>query len=339
MDTLMTTRRIVLSLVFTLLVAPLALVPAGPVSGAPVRAVAAVQSEIEDDDGRLNILLLGGDAGWDRAGLRTDTMIVVSVELATARVAMFGVPRNLASVPLPKGAAELFPCRCWPDLLNALYGYGMANPQLFPSGRNPGATALMDTIGGLLGIWIDHYALVDLLGFVQVVDALGGLTLDVPTRVVIQPSPPEAGGEWRTYDIQPGRQRLDGHAALAYVRSREDGSDYDRMGRQRCVLGVLAREADVPGLARSYPKLVDALRASVATDVPVDLLPDLIKLAAEVDASQVVAIGFVPPSFQVAGGAPNVELIRQTVQAAFGAPNAPGDGSLATLPASCGWAA
>lgn len=331
----MPARMLVLAAVFALVVVQLATARAAPSQRPATTASAA----IDDEDGRLNILLLGGDAAPDRGGLRTDSMIVVSIDLASARVAMFSVPRDMVDIPLPPEVAELFPCRCWPNLINALYGYGLANPNLFPTGNNPGATALMDTIGDLLGIWIDYYALVDLLGFVQVVDALGGLTIDVPAPVVIRPSPPEAGGEWLTYDIQPGRQRLDGHQALAYVRSRENGSDYDRMGRQRCVLGSLAREADVAGLARSYPQLVDALRASVATDVPVDLLPDLITLAADVDTSQIVAIGFVPPYYQVAGGSPNVELIQQTVRAAFGASEAASDGSLATLPASCGWAA
>ena len=76
-------------------------------------------------------------------------MIVVCIELTTAQVVMFGVPRNLANVPLSEGVAELFPCRCWPDLLNALYGYGLANPHLFPIGDDPGATALIGLAGKL----------------------------------------------------------------------------------------------------------------------------------------------------------------------------------------------
>ena len=338
----MPARVLVLAAVVALLVAPLTTTGTTAFPAPPLRHATTAAAQIADD-GRLNILLLGGDAAPDRGGLRTDSMIVVSIDLAVARVAMFGVPRDMVNIPLPAEVAHLFPCRCWPDLINALYGYGVATPDLFPTGNNPGATALMDTLGELLGIYIDHYALVDMLGFVEVVDALGGLTIDVPAPVVIQPSPPEEGGEWHTYDIQPGRQQLDGHAALAYARYRGDGNDYNRMGRQRCVLGALARGADVPTLLRQYSRLVEALRESVETDLPLELLPDLIKLVDRVDTNQVVAIGFVPPIYAPGARAgdgrpiPDVDRIRLAVQDAFRDSAAIGEQSLETLSVGCGW--
>jgi LCP family protein required for cell wall assembly len=182
---------------------------------------------------RLNILLLGGDAGPGRSGLRTDTMMVVSIQPSTGRTAIFGIPRNLVGVPLPDGPAQQFYDGSWPSLLNALYGYGQANPGLFPGGKDPGATALKETIGGLLGIQIDYYALVDLPSFVNIIDALGGVTIDVPREIDDITSPPTQDEPWQEYDILPGRQHLDGRAALTYVRSRTGSSDFDRMQRQR----------------------------------------------------------------------------------------------------------
>ena len=114
------------------------------------------------DRGRLNVLLLGGDAGPGRWGLRTDTMIVVSLNLKTGTASVFSVPRNLRNVPLPESAhTEL---ETFPDILNALWGYAESHPDLFPGAKRPGPTALKETIGNLLGLHIDYFAAVDLRG-------------------------------------------------------------------------------------------------------------------------------------------------------------------------------
>jgi LCP family protein required for cell wall assembly len=306
-------------------------------------------------DDRLNILLLGGDAGPERRGLRTDTMIVASIDPATKQAALFGVPRNLHNVPLPEPAARQFPCRCWPDLLNGLYGYAHQHPDLFPPGADPGAAAMQATIGQLLGIKIDYYALVDLGGFVDVIDAAGGVTLDVPEALTIRLSPPNEHEDWQTYDIPAGRQHLDGRTALAYVRSREGTSDYDRMQRQRCVLSAVAREADAAALLGSFPRLASVVKERVATNVPVALLPDLIKLAAMIDAGAISSIGFAPPRYNAGWTQdeypiPDVDLIQHTVATVFDAPAPVPSDQLAssgtldtatadveTAAASCGW--
>jgi LCP family protein required for cell wall assembly len=290
----------------------------------------------------VSILLLGADAGPERSGIRTDTIIVARVERETGRAALFSVPRNMVNVPLPERYAPLFDCGCWGSLINELYGYANANPTLFGGGVNPGAEVMKETIGNLLGITIDYYALVDLPGFVDVVDAVGGVTIDVPQRIQIYLSPAKEGEPWTQYDIQPGRQHLDGRAALAYVRSRLGESDYERMARQRCLLGALAESADVSSLVRSFDDLTDALEYSVLTDVPRDDLPGLIDLAAEVDLSVVATIGFttanymtsyIPPGYPV----PNPAVIRQAVSDAFALPVETVAQAYGTIPAACGW--
>lgn len=321
------TRRLVVLSILIGLVAPWASVP---------------DAGIAEADGRLTVLLIGGDAGPQRIGLRTDTMIVVTVDRETAQAALFGVPRNLVNVPLPEGPASAFSCRCWPDLLNALYAYGWERPDLFPGGDNPGATALMGAIGELLGLPVDHYALVDMAGFVEVIDVLGGVEIDVPEEVLVRLSPPKEGEGWQVYDIKPGRQHLDGREALAYARSREGGSDYDRMLRQRCLIGAIAKEADAGSLLRRYPKLAKVAKASVTTDIPLDALPDLIELADRVETDRVIAVGFGPPDYVASLRAdnypvPSVERMRAAVQAALaGSPEA-GGLPLQTLPTTCRW--
>ena len=108
---------------------------------------------------RVNILLLGGDAGPDRSGLRTDTIIVVSVDPATGNTALLQLPRNQIDLPIPAGhlAYDVWECHCYPELSNTIYQYGLAHPELFPGGNNSGATAVMDFVGHLYGIEIHNY--------------------------------------------------------------------------------------------------------------------------------------------------------------------------------------
>jgi polyisoprenyl-teichoic acid--peptidoglycan teichoic acid transferase len=249
--------------------------------------------------GRVTVLLLGGDAGPGRRGLRTDTMMVASYELATGKLALFGLPRNLVQVPLPDGpAADFFgECRCFPRLLNELYAFAEdERPDLFPHSRRPGIAAVAGAAEQLLGLPIDHYALVDLLGFVDVVDALGGITVNnlKPLRIEIdrlgRPGPHPA------FELQPGRHELNGYSALAYSRSRETTSDYDRMQRQRCVIGSLARQAEPTEVLAAFPRLVKVLKRSVATDVPASRLPGLIEAAGD-QPVRVAAVGFTPPTY------------------------------------------
>lgn len=287
---------------------------------------------------RLNVLLLGSDAGPGRWGMRTDVIMVASIDPATGRAALFSIPRNMVQVPFPEGAG--LPYRAWPEMINALYGYGAANPQLFPGGIDPCANALKGAIGALLGIPIHYYAMVNMQGFVEVVDALGGVTIDVQFPMRVRLSPPGPEDEWRTYDIPAGRQHLDGYAALAYARSRTGNSDYHRMHRQRCVLGAVAREADPASLLLAFPTLTEVIKGHVQTDIPLELLPELIRLGDGLDPNQLVVVGFVPPAYTSGFAAgypiPNVPLIQQRVQQAFtgAADQQPGNEQVVE---SCGW--
>jgi len=305
------------------------------IAGAPTRSATAW---LQRD--RVSVLLLGGDAGPGRVGLRTDTMIVASVQRTSGAVALFGLPRNLTRVPLPDRAAPAFACGCFPQPLNALYGWARAHPGLFPGGPDAGATAVMGAVERLLGIPVDHYALVDLSGFVHVIDALGGVTVDVAERVRDRLSPASPGGPWRSFDIRPGRQHLDGESALAYARSRHATSDYDRMGRQRCLLAAVAGQADPPTLLRALPRLVPLIERSVSTDIPVEDLPALAGLAAKARRDRVVTVGLTPPRFAPTrdpAGYPIVDVpaVRSAVGQALTHPEATRTGGQAT-PGGCG---
>ena len=164
--------------------------------------------------GRLNIVAARRRRRPGRSGLRTDTMMVATIDLKTHRAALFSVPRNMGGVPLPPRAARAAGAR-FPGILNALHGFGAAHPDLFPGGKDPGATALKQTLGQLTGLPIDYYVMVDFRGFHGLVDALGGVTLDIPHAVLDRVSPYEKGGEWIRIDLKPGRQHLSADQAFA----------------------------------------------------------------------------------------------------------------------------
>jgi LCP family protein required for cell wall assembly len=270
--------------------------------------------------GRVTVLLLGGDAGPGRRGRRTDTTVVASLETATGRLSLFGLPRNLVRVPLPDGpAADFFGrCRCFPRPLNELYAFARdEHPDLFPHSRHPGIAAVAGAAEELLGLPIDHYALVDLLGFVDVVDALGGVTIHNGRTLRIEIDRLGREGAQPAIDLPPGRRHLDGFGALAYSRSRETTSDYDRMERQRCVLASLARQTGPAELLAAFPRLVKVLKRSIVTDIPSSRLPGLIEAAGGRPVT-VDAVGFTPPTYNAGWRSrypvPDVPRIRGTVR-------------------------
>ncbi len=290
-----------------------------------------------DGFGRVNVLLMGGDAGVGRRGIRTDTMIVVSIDPQTGATAMFSVPRNNVQLPIPEDipAYDTFGCHCYPGLANEIYQYGLGNPEGFPGGPNTGGNASKAILGNLLGLEIHFFALVDLQGFVDVIDALGGVTITVTERVYDGAYPHE-DGSLEVIDIQPGTYDMDGHLALAYARSRRTSDDYDRMGRQRCVIEAVAEQADPISLLRRLPDLVPAIQGSIVTDIPVADIPDFLDLLGRADLETIPSIRFMrrapefegtPTSYVAAWTSdrypiPNVDLIRETVATTISLPPA-----------------
>lgn len=265
------------------------------------------QSSAFPQDGRVNLLLLGGDSGVGREGVRTDSMIVLSIDPRTGWTAMFGIPRNLRRVPLPPDHAasnwwgDSCP-GCYPQLLNLLYGDGLARPDLW-GGPNSGANAMKETVGHLLGIDIHYYALVDLVGFISIVDAIGGIDIEVPRRVYNEAYNFAPGEENQVLDIPQGLNHFDGRLALAYSRSRADSNDFDRMSRQRCVLQAIAEQTDPVTAIRELPTLVDVITENVFTDIPISAIPDFIGLLEKFEPEEVVSVRYMPDAPEFAGTA------------------------------------
>ena len=263
-------------------------------------------------DGRLNILLLGGDAGEDRVGLRPDSIHLVSIDVRTGEPVMISLPRNLENARFAEGtpAAAEFPDGFTGEgdrsdyLLNATWTYGEENPELFPGDDGPGATAVQQAVEGTLGVKVHYYVVVDLNGFRDLVDAIGGITLRVNEELPI-------GQKGKV--LEPGLQELDGYHALWYARSREGSSDYARMARQRCVLGAFLRETDPHTVLTNFVDLVDASKSFMKTDIPQEDLANLVDLAMKAKSHDVTSLQFVPPL--ITPGDPDFELIRSETDA------------------------
>jgi polyisoprenyl-teichoic acid--peptidoglycan teichoic acid transferase len=261
---------------------------------------------------RVNVLLLGGDAGPDRRGLRTDTIILASIEASTGNAVLFSLPRNLERAPFPPGSelAKAYP-RGFTDFLNAIYPTVVDSSNLLPGVPDKGIRAVKDAVSEILGLPIDYYMMVDLEGFREVVDALGGITVNVKERLsygAIKAS--GAIGRSQGY-IEAGVQQMDGETALLYARSRDFTTDYDRMSRQRCVVNAIVDKADPLTVFRSYPQIAATLQEHLQTDIPAQMLPAFMDLGERVKAGTQTSVAFVPPLINSAN--PDFALIRQTV--------------------------
>jgi polyisoprenyl-teichoic acid--peptidoglycan teichoic acid transferase len=252
-------------------------------------------------------------------------LLVVSVDPRAGDVAIFSLSRSLTDFPLPDRLAEVYRRHCpvgpgW-ELLNAVYTCGVSRvPEAFaaiyPHATDPAAAATADVLGELLGIPVEHYAMVDMGGFVGIVDALGGVEVAVGSPMRVRLSPPDEDSDWRVYDIPAGVQTLDGPEALAFVRSRSAESDRERMRRQRCLLASLATRTDPLSLLRRFPSLAGAIEEHVTTSVPVDQLPDLLPVLAAIERDRMVATGVGP----ISGGVPDVDQMHAQVAAILADP-------------------
>ena len=284
----------------------------------PAPTPAPTPMPVWSNDGRLDMLLVGSDEGYGRTSLRTDTMILLSVDMATGRAAMFGIPRNLMNVPLPEAAAAAFPaCGCFPDFLSGLSRYASENPQWFPGGDSRGYLALQDAISGMIGRQLDGMLVVTLQGFVDLVDALGGLDIYTPYSLYDAMYPHENGRRHEVLWIPAGQHQFDGHTALAFARSRNQDTDYDRMWRQQLTLTSLRQQLDPCTLIIRIPQLLDIARDSLWTNMPIAQLPDLLNLAARVRTDKIARYQFWPPAIQETLNAAGLALIRQQVADAF----------------------
>jgi LCP family protein required for cell wall assembly len=280
------------------------------------------------DKPRLNILLLGGDADKNRRGTRTDTVILASINTQTGHTTLFSLPRNTARMPFPAksplrkhypygftngdgGNAEYF--------LNAMY---MNVPNTVPKDvlgetDNLGADALKLSVGEALGLKVDYYVLINLQGFRKMINALGGIRVNVNTYIPIGGN--DSLGIPPDEYISPGpNKRLWGRAALWFARGRYGSDDYARMDRQRCVVNAIIRQANPANVLSRYEDIAKAGKQLVLTDMPQEALPLIVELSLRVKEGNVRSIVFKNGVSGFISSNPDFETMRKRVKTALG---------------------
>lgn len=282
--------------------------------------------------GRYNIMLLGGDAGADRAGRRPDSVSVVSIDALTGSMVTFGLPRDLDRIPFSEGSPMLakYPdgygthgCNVDVCELNSIYTeVSLKNPELYPDATkehsSPGIEATRDAVEGALGLDVQYYALIDMGSFEDLIDALGGVTIDVKQRLPIgggvdANGTPTGVKVW----IEPGRQHLNGNRALWYARSRHGigNSDYKRMARQRELQQAIIRQVKPITVLTRFEKVAKASTHALSTDIPQGLLGELAGAAVKSRSQKAKTVELVPPKVDPAH--PDWDAIHRTVQDAL----------------------
>lgn len=264
------------------------------------------------DDNRVNVMLLGGDGGVGRVGIRTDSVVVASIDTETGNTTLFSLPRNLEDVPFPKGTPLH---KAYPDgftgdgselewMLNAIYrNVPEQQPGILGNTSNEGADALKLGVSGALGINVDYYVLVNLDGFKQLIDAMGGVTVNINEPLPIGGNS-TTGQEPEGY-LDPGPdQHLDGFHALWYSRGRYGLDDYNRMERQRCMIDAIIDQASPSNLLRRYTAIADATKQILRTDIPKELLKPFVDLALEIKDAKVRSVVF-RYTYDLSPGDPN----------------------------------
>jgi LCP family protein required for cell wall assembly len=265
--------------------------------------------------GRYNVLLLGGDSGADRWGLRPDSLSVASIDAETGETVLFGLPRNMLNFPFPKGSimGEQFPdgydCGGTCEL-NSLATWAADHKPLFKGVANPGVEATKEGVEGITGLKINYYAMVNLQGFQKLVDAVGGVTLNVR-----DPIPIGGIGSRVTGHIKPGKRKLNGFETLWFARSRVEADDYSRMARQKCVMNAMLQQLSPQTVVLNFDKIAKASQALITTDLPQSEVDRFMELSLKARNHPIRTVSFVPP--MISTGNPDIDKIHATVQKAI----------------------
>lgn len=257
----------------------------------------------------FTVLLIGTDVRDDphEPSVRSDTLILARVDPEARGAALLSIPRDtLVTIP-----SEVCGGR---KKINAAYACGYLHPTQYGSGVKPedaGAALAAETVEALLGVPVDYTAQIDFRGFERVIDAIGGITIDVP-RTIVDPAYPTE--DYGTIEVvfKAGRQRMDGRTALQYARTRHADSDFGRIDRQQQVLMAALQQFRARGLLAqlgSASRLLDIVSDSVRTTLPLDdlrVVYALADLADEIGVERVQRLSLQPG--QDRNGEPNLRM-------------------------------
>ncbi|HJG04028.1 MAG TPA: LCP family protein [Megamonas funiformis] len=192
---------------------------------------------------KATVMIMGVDERADDVG-RSDTLMVATLDPDKNQAALLSVPRDTRVKIKGHGF----------DKINAAYAYG-------------GRKLTQETIESLLNTHIDHYIKINVHGFTKIIDALGGIDIDVEKRMYYEDPWDDDGGLY--IDLQPGMQHMDGKTAITYVRYRDEEGDIGRIKRQQNFMKAVMDKLVSPTIIPKLPAIVSAVSDSVETDMSV----------------------------------------------------------------------
>jgi LCP family protein required for cell wall assembly len=292
-----------------------------------------------DGTERLNFLLIGVDSGPGRDHALTDTIMVVSVDPAAHEAVLVSIPRDTGFMPLPD--ARIYADGLYPDKVNSLASVADADPELWcPELLNVpgcGIRTLARSVSLYLGIAIHYYAVVDLVGFEGLIDALGGVRLCLPGRLVDPEYVVAERDAAVGIELAPGCRDYSGEEALAFARIRkgtlilpngteEEQDDFKRAARQQEVILALRSELAETDLFFELPGLLEAVGRTVRTDFPREKAGDLASLLPLITGPDIERVVLGAPEFTDLPPAPDVnylltprrDAVREEAQRLFG---------------------
>ena len=262
-----------------------------PVAGTTARGATTVFDPVPyNGRDRLNVLVMGIDSrGTTGDTQNTDTIIVLSLDPLNKTASMLSVPRDTLVAIAGHGQ----------DKVNAAYAYG-------------GPDLAQKTVESLLGIRINSYALIDFGAFTRIVDAVGGVVIDVKRPIRDEAYPTVDFGVERL-NIQPGPQLMPGDAALKYARSRHDSNDFSRARRQQEVISAIRARLATDGMLARLPSIVGDVGSAVETNFdPANILP-LAGLGGGIPSGDIKSEVLLP----CGGDSPHCELTEQNGQLGY----------------------
>ena len=192
---------------------------------------------------KATIMIMGVDERTDDVG-RSDTLMVATIDPHKNEAALLSIPRD-TRVAIPKNGY---------DKINAAYAYG-------------GEKLTQRTVEDFLGIRIDHYVIINTHGFQKIIDAIGGIDIDVEKRMYYEDPWDDDGG--LVIDLRPGRQHMDGKTAVTYVRYRDEEGDIGRVKRQQKFMRACVDAVTTPAILPRLPGIISSVIDSVKTDLSV----------------------------------------------------------------------
>ena len=200
---------------------------------------------------KMTVMIMGVDSRADDVG-RSDTLMVATVDPNKKEAAILSIPRDTRVKIAGHGY----------DKINHAYAFG-------------GHKLSKDTVEGLIGVPIDYYILIDIKAFSRIIDAIGGVDIDVEKRMYYEDPYDDSEGHGLVINLRPGMQHMNGETAIQYVRYRDEEGDIGRISRQQKFMKAVLDKLATPSIITKLPTLIQEISSAVKTDMSVSKMISL----------------------------------------------------------------